>query len=196
MAYGSYDASAPFAMDELEVDTTWTEAGLYVHRPKQVYFEMTGLDAEENYLEFTFACDNVVSPPALLTVAIYDPDATPGLYLDEVSVRHGGRARGRRGAPARVRAHHAAGRGDRHFRRRRGRHLPDRRVRRDRRPDHGATLRPAAGSVQVRVSNGSRRASAQVTVVAAKGVVKAAPNGQAGARQSSSPAASSSPARR
>ena len=172
--YGEYDASAPFAMDELEVDTYWSEAGLYLHRPKEVYFELTGLDADDNYLEFTFACDNIVNPPELLTVAIYDPDASPSLLLDEYYVKQGG-ALGLIGehllgsAPTTPAPEATVTVGGIVI----GSYPIDESGAIDVRIKVPAFT--PAGSVQVRVSNGSRSATATLQVQAGKGKVKAAP---------------------
>lgn len=174
VSYGTYDPSTSLLMDELEVDTTWSDAGMYVHRPTQVYFEMTGLDAADDYLEFTFACDNVVNPPILLTVAVYDPSATPVIVLDKYAAKQGATiqivgANLLSAAPTDPAAEATVTIGGVTI----GSYPIDESGALDVRVKVPAYAAP--GSVQVRAANGVRSASTSMQVTATKGKVTASP---------------------
>ncbi|MGB0102214.1 MAG: hypothetical protein WBP61_18185 [Nocardioides sp.] len=172
-AYPDLDASEPLVLEELEVDTSWSQAGIYVHRPKTVEYQIKGYVGED-YYRYSFACDNQVNPPVLLTTAVYDPSATPWIQLDEYSVKQGGKV-GIVGehllgsAPTTPAAEATVTVG--------GLAVGSYPIDESGAIDVRITVPPFTppGAVQVRVTNGSRTATAPLQVVAGKGKVTAAP---------------------
>lgn len=171
--YGDYDASAPLALQEMEISTYWPDAGIYVHRPKSVWFLLKGY-VGDTYHEYTFACDQLLDADPLLSTAVYDPSATPTLELDEYAVRQG-RTVGIVGAhllgsaPTTPAAQATVTIG--------GLVVGSYPIDESGAIDVRVTVPPFAppGSVQVRVDNGPRRASTPLTVVALKGKITASP---------------------
>ncbi len=88
---GDLDASQPLPIEEVEVTTGWFGSGLYPQRPTDVLMYVTGTDTSDVALEYSIECDNQVNPPSLLNVAVYDLAATPAITLSTDRARQGQR---------------------------------------------------------------------------------------------------------
>ncbi|GAA1520689.1 hypothetical protein GCM10009788_25700 [Nocardioides humi] len=86
---GDWDRNTPLALPEIEQEDSYAVAGLWDHRPKKIYLLFTGKDAGGEFIEYSFACDQVVNPQPILTTAVYDLSATPSLVLDRYQAQPG-----------------------------------------------------------------------------------------------------------
>ncbi|GAA3537102.1 hypothetical protein [Nocardioides daeguensis] len=163
----SFDKDSALVFPALEYDTDYVDPGIYHHKVKSIELLFTGKDGNGDFVEYSYECDQVVNPQPILTTAVYDLSATPELVLDRTTAQVG-EGVGFTGmnllaaAPANPRATASVTIGGRAV----GTVEVD-----DSGSVQGTVVVPAglAGTVEVRVANGPRSASALLSVSPAGG---------------------------
>lgn len=90
---GAHDGVTPIKLEEIEYDTHWADAGVFSYQTKAVEIWLSGRNAADEAVEYSFACDQVVAPTTLLTVAAYDLNAAPELTADPTGAGQGSMVR-------------------------------------------------------------------------------------------------------
>lgn len=88
--FPTFDATSAPDLEEAENVESWGAVGVHDYSPKEAKVLITGLNAAGEFTEYSFACDQIVAPTTLLTVAVYDLNATPELTADVYAVGQGG----------------------------------------------------------------------------------------------------------
>ncbi len=86
---GDWDKDSPLDLPEIEDTDIYSVTGLYDYRPKSIYLLFRGKDANDEGVEYSYECDQVVNSQPILNVAVYDLAGTPELLLDRSEARIG-----------------------------------------------------------------------------------------------------------
>jgi len=88
---GSFDASAPLPLGDLEQDgVRYADAGHYSWAVQSIWIQLSGDNDVDNGWYFFLDCDQVSDPQTILDVAVYDTNARAELVLDRLVARQGG----------------------------------------------------------------------------------------------------------
>lgn len=87
----TFNAANPLTIDEIEDSYQWYDPDLYPQRPGQLNMLLTGRDGADEFLEFSFVCDQQINQPSLFTLGVYDLTATPKVAIDQAQAKQGKR---------------------------------------------------------------------------------------------------------